>query len=409
MSGRREPAGIRAAKRLEGFGTTVFSEFSLLAQQHGAVNLGQGFPDFDGPEEVREAAVKALRTGLNQYAMGAGLPDLRQAVAEHASRFYGMAVDPDTMVSVTSGATEAIFDTLLALTDPGDEVILFEPFYDSYEASVRLAGATPRFVLLRPPDDAHGTWWYDRQELEDAFGPRTRLVVLNTPHNPTGKVFTPEELTHLRDLCVRHGVNVLSDEVYEHLVFAPLRHLRPATLEGLAERTVTISSAGKSFGFTGWKIGWAIAPPTLRKAVQAVHQFVTFASAAPLQAAVATALRLGDGYFSGFETDYRRKRDLLGQALKGAGLSTFTSEGTYFTMARVPDAFEGDDFAFCRFLTKEVGVAAIPPSAFYGEAHRVHGQRLVRFAFCKEDDTLRHAAERLSRLPEAISSRSGGC
>ncbi len=403
------PPKIRAARRVEGFGTTVFSEFSALAGAHGAVNLGQGFPDFDGPEEVREAAVRALRGGLNQYAMGAGLSDLRCAVAEHAARFYGMAVDPDTMVSVTSGATEALFDAILALTDPGDEVILFEPFYDSYEASVRLAGATPRFVLLRPPDPAHAHWWFDAQELEDAFGPKTRLVVLNTPHNPTGKVFTRAELELLRDLCDRHDVNVLSDEVYEHLVFAPASHLRPATLPGLGERCVTVSSAGKSFGFTGWKIGWAIAPPPLRAAVQGVHQFVTFASAAPLQAAVATALRLGDDYFRAFEADYRRKRDLLGRALASAGLSTFEAEGTYFTIAQLPDGFGGDDFAFCRFLTKEVGVAAIPPSAFYGQAHREHGQRLVRFAFCKRDDTLQQAAMRLAKLSEAISSRSAGC
>ncbi len=398
---------IRAADRVAGFGTTVFSEFSALAQAHRAVNLGQGFPDFDGPDEVREAAVEALRGGLNQYAVSSGSNELRSAIAEHSARFYGMTVDPQTMVTVTSGATEALFDAILALTDPGDEVILFEPFYDGYDAAVKLAGAVPRFVMLRPPDEGHRTWWFDPQELRDAFGPRTRLLVVNTPHNPTGKVYTREELFLIRDLCDAHGVNVLSDEVYEHLLYAPARHLRPATIEGLAERTVTVSSAGKSFSFTGWKIGWVIAPPKLRTAVQGVHQFVTFASASPLQAAVATALRLPDAFFARFAGEYLARRDFLVTALREAGLTAHAPEGTYFAMAELPSEFEGDDFAFCRWLTREIGVAAIPPSAFYGPAHRVHGQRFARFAFCKRDDTLRQAAERLRRLPEALAAQSG--
>ncbi|MFN7133397.1 MAG: aminotransferase class I/II-fold pyridoxal phosphate-dependent enzyme, partial [Myxococcales bacterium] len=356
---------IRTARRVAGFGTTVFSEFSALAQQHGAINLGQGFPDFEGPEEIREAAVHALRNGVNQYAMGAGAPELRRAIAEHSRRFYGMDVDPDTMVTVTSGATEAIFDTIVGLIDPGDEVVLFEPFYDSYDASVTMAGGVPRHVPLRPPDAAHPSWWFDEAELRAAFTPRTRLLVLNTPHNPTGKVFTLEELTLIGELCERHEVNVLSDEVYEHIAFAPARHVRPATLPAFANRTVTVSSAGKSFSFTGWKIGWIVAPPELRRAVQSAHQFITFASAAPLQAAVAHALRMPDGYFARLQADYTRKRDRLVAALAESGLRPFVPDGTYFAMADLSPLGFDDDFAFCRFLTTEVGVAAIPPSAFY--------------------------------------------
>ncbi len=387
------------AARLAGFGTTVFSEFSALAAKHGAVNLGQGFPDFEGPAEIKQAAIRAIEGGLNQYAVGAGAEDLRRAIAAHAHRFYRMEVDPATMITVTSGATEALFDAIIGLVDPGDEVVLFEPFYDSYEASVRMAGGIPRFVLLRPPDATHRTWWYDDAQLAEAFGPKTRLVIVNTPHNPTGKVFTREELTRIGELCVRHDAQILSDEVYEHLVFEPARHLRTATLPGLWERTVTVSSAGKTFSFTGWKVGWAIAPPPLRAAVQSAHQFVTFATAAPLQAAIAEALMLPDAYFLGLVEDYRRKRDFLLEALGRAGLKAYAPEGTYFAMADLEGTGFDDDVEFCRFLTREIGVAAIPPSGFYGADHRAHGRRLARFAFCKREDTLRAAAERLGTLP----------
>ena len=393
---------IRPAQRVARFGTTVFSEFSALALKHQAVNLGQGFPDFDGPEEIKRAAISAIERGVNQYAIGSGAEDLRRAIAEHAERFYGQQVDPATMVTVTSGATEAIYDTLQGLVDPGDEVILFEPFYDSYEASVVMAGATPRFVLLRPPDSGHRTWWFDPAELRAAFTAKTRMIVVNTPHNPTGKVFTRSELELIRDLCVEHDVLLLSDEVYEHLVFAPAKHLRPATIEGLSDRTVTVSSAGKTFSFTGWKIGWVIAPPMLRAAVQSAHQFVTFATSAPMQAATAQALRLPDAYFASLVEDYGRKRGLLLSALERAGLKAIAPEGTYFAMADLASTGFDDDFAFCRFLTEQVKVAAIPPSAFYGEAHRSHGQHLARFAFCKREETLTAAAQRLSGLPEAL-------
>ena len=397
---------IRPAQRVAGFGTTVFSEYSALAAKHGAVNLGQGFPDFDGPDEVKRAAVEAIEGGINQYAIGAGAEELRRAVAGHAGRFYGLDVDPSTMVTVTSGATEALFDAIQGLVDPGEEVILFEPFYDSYEASVRMAGAVPRFVLLRPPDAAHPTWWFEEGELREAFGPKTRVVVVNTPHNPTGKVYTRAELELLRDLCDERDAVVLSDEVYEHLVYPPASHLPPAAVPGLAERTVTVGSAGKTFSFTGWKVGWAIAAPPLRHAVQAAHQFVTFATAAPLQAAVARALRLPDAYFTSLVADYERRRELLASALAEAGFRSLPPEGTYFTMIEIPpSAGFADDDAFCRWLTTEAGVAAIPPSVFYSADHRAHGSRLARFAFCKREQTLRAAAERLAAVPRKLSDR----
>lgn len=391
-----------AAQRVTRFATTVFSEFSALAARHGAVNLGQGFPDFDGPAAIKEAAQRAIRDGGNQYAMGAGARELRVAIAEHSARFYGQTVDPDTMVTVTSGATEAILDTLLGLVDPGDEVVAFEPFYDSYDANITFVGATARFVPLRPPDADHAQWWFDRDEVRAAFNPRTRLLILNTPHNPTGKVFTRDELTFLGELCAEFDVKVLSDEVYEHLVFEPARHLRPATLPGLAERTVTVSSGGKTFSLTGWKVGWVIAPPPLRDAVQRAHQFVTFATAAPLQAAMAEALRLPDAYFTELTASYAAKRERLLTGLREAGLTAFAPEGSYFILADITRQGFADDVAFCRHLVSEVGVAAIPPSVFYGPAHRHLGQGLARFAFCKTEAVLDEAVR---RLRAGLSSR----
>ncbi|XXF81389.1 aminotransferase class I/II-fold pyridoxal phosphate-dependent enzyme [Myxococcaceae bacterium GXIMD 01537] len=384
-----------AAQRVARFGTTVFSEFSALAAKHAAMNLGQGFPDFDGPDVIKEAAQRAIRDGVNQYAPGVGARELRLAIAEHAARFYGQTVDPDTMVTVTSGATEAILDVLLGLVDPGDEVVAFEPFYDSYDANITFVGATARWVPLRPPDAAHATWWFDRDEVRAAFGPRTRLLILNTPHNPTGKVFTREELEFLGALCVEHDVKVLSDEVYEHIVFAPARHVRPATVPSLAERTVTVSSGGKSFSLTGWKVGWVIAPPALRDAVQRAHQFVTFATASPLQVAMAAALRLPDSYFEGLTAEYTGRRERLLAGLRAAGLPAHAPEGSYFILADISEQGFPDDVAFCRDLVARVGVAAIPPSVFYGPEHRNLGQRLARFAFCKTDAVLDEAVRRL--------------
>ena len=386
--------------RLARFGTSVFSEFSRLAAQHGAVNLGQGFPDFDGPREIAQAAIDAITGGVNQYAVGQGAPLLRAAIAAHSKRFYGQVVDPATEIGVTSGATEAIFDAVLALTNPGDEVVLFEPFYDSYLASVQLAHAVPRFVQLRAPDAAHASWWYDEGELSAAFSPRTRLVIVNTPHNPTGKLFTRAELEQIGELTRKAGAVLLSDEVYEHLVFDGGKHLRPATLPGFSDFTLTISSGGKTFSFTGWKIGWHLGRRELVTAVQKVHQWVTFCSAAPFQAAIAKGLELPDSYFEGFAQSYTQKRDFLARALERAGFEVLPCAGTYFLLARTDrHRRDGEDgLAFCRRLLIDHGIATIPTSVFHSPERAAHSQGLARFAFCKTQPVLEAAAERLDKL-----------
>ncbi len=385
------------AERVSAFGTTVFSEFSALAAQHGAVNLGQGFPDFDGPAEVKEAAIEAVRAGVNQYALGRGALALRMAIAEHSERFYSQPLDPESMITVTSGATEALLSAILGLVNRGEEVILFEPFYDSYEANVLMAEGIPRYVVLHPPDDRHSHWWFDFDELAALFNIRTKLIVINTPHNPTGKVFTRQEIEFIGQLCQRHQAIALCDEVYEHIVFPPARHVRMSTLPEFADRTLTVSSAGKTFSLTGWKIGWAIGPPPLQHALRQAHQFVTFATASPLQAGIACALRLPVRYFEQLEASYENKKRRLVSALAQASLHPIEPEGATFVMADTSSVGMGDDFAFCRFLTTQVGVAAIPPSAFYSDPHKHHGRRFARFAYCKTESVLDEAAARLAR------------
>lgn len=385
-------------QRVGHFGTTVFSEFSRLAVEHQAVNLGQGFPDFDGPEELKRRAVEAIERGPNQYAVGQGAPSLREAIAAHARRFYGLEVDPQREVVVTSGATEAIFDIVMAFVDPGDEVVLFEPFYDAYLASVQMAGGVPRFVRLRPPDARHDRWWIDAAELAAAFSERTRLVIVNTPHNPTGKCFEEAELSHIGALAARSGAVVLSDEVYEHLVYAGARHLPTASVPGLAERTLTVSSGGKTFSFTGWKVGWARGPEALVQAVQKAHQWVTFSTASPLQEAIAHGLSLPDAYFDRLRSDFSARRDRLAAALGDGGFEVLPCEAGTFLLART-DALRGpseDDRAFCRRLVAERRVVAIPPSVFYGPEHAAEARGLARFAFCKRTATLDEAARRLA-------------
>ena len=372
----------------------MFSEFSALAVRSGAVNLGQGFPDFDGPEVVREAAVAAVRGGQNQYAHGLGAPPLRQAISEHARRFLGLSVDPETEVVVTCGATEAIFDAVQGLVDPGEEVVAFQPVYDSYAASVAMAGGVLRPVTLRPPDATHRAWWFEPGELEEAFSPRTRLLLLNTPHNPTGKVFTARELEQVAAVVQRWNAVAVVDEVYGHLVYDGAEHRSLAGLPGMAERTLTVSSGAKTFGLTGWKVGWAMGPKVLRDAVLQAHQYVTFAVPSPLQHAVAAALRLPDAYFQELQADYARRRSKLLHALEQSGLTPWAPEGAYFACADVSGrAFEDDD-AFCRDLTTRVRVAAIPLSAFYVDRSRA--PCVARFAFCKADATLDEAARRLA-------------
>ena len=394
------------ATRVAAFGTTIFSEMSRLALEHNAVNLGQGFPDFDGPEVVKEAAIAAIRDGQNQYAVGIGQPALRRAITEHAQRFYAQSFDPDTEITVTSGATETLFAAIMGLVNPGDEVILLEPFYDSYPACVIMAGGVPRYVPLTPNPSpgaqnaaGEGHWAFDPGELAAAFNARTRVIMLNTPHNPTGRVFANDELRVIAELCQKWNVVAVSDEVYEHITFDGVRHVRLATLPGMRERTVTISSLGKTFSFTGWKIGWSLAPPDLTAAVRRAHQWITFATSTPMQAAAATALSLDDEFFQSLLISYQHKRDLLVNVLREAGLRVAVPQGTYFVMADFsPLGFDGDDVAFCKWLIREIGVVVIPPSVFFSDEHKAVARNWVRFAFCKKPETLELAAERLRRL-----------
>ena len=376
--------------RLQGFGTTIFAEMSALAQRTGAVNLGQGFPDTDGPAEVAEAAIAAIRAGHNQYPPGPGIPELRHAIAAHQRRFRGLTFDPDTEVLVTAGATEAVAATLLALLEVGDEVVVFEPYYDSYAACIAMAGAVRRPVTLRTPD-----YRFDPDRLRAAITPKTRLLLLNTPHNPTGKVFDRDELQLVADLCIEHDLVAVTDEVYEHLVFEG-EHVPLASLPGMRDRVVTISSAGKTFSFTGWKIGWVCAPPPLLAAVRTAKQFLTYVNGAPFQHAVAHALNLGDDYFAGFVADMRTKRDLLVAGLDAAGFRVFPPAGTYFVTVDITPFGETDGLAFCRSLPERCGVVAVPNVVFYDDV--AAGNPLVRFTFCKRPEVLEEACGRLAAL-----------
>ncbi|MEV6343409.1 pyridoxal phosphate-dependent aminotransferase [Actinoplanes sp. NPDC051851] len=375
------------------FGTTIFSEMSALAIRTGAVNLGQGFPDTDGPPEMLAAAAEALAAGANQYPPLPGIPALRQAIVAHDQRFWGLTTDPDTEVVVTAGATEAIAATILALCEPGDEVVCFEPYYDSYAAAITLAGAVRRPVTLRPGPD--GRYRFDEEALRAAFGPRTRLVLLNSPHNPTGKVFTPAELALIAELCREHRTYAVTDEVYEHLIFEG-EHVPLASLPGMRERTLRISSAGKTFSCTGWKIGWATGPAELVSAVQRVKQFLTFVNAGPLQPAVAVALGLPDAYFTGFTARLKANRDRLVEGLTAAGLGVLPSEGTYFVTADIRPLGGTDGVAFCRELPDRCGVVAVPTQVFYD--HQDAGRHLIRFAFCKRPEVIDEAVGRLKTL-----------
>ncbi|UOY00517.1 pyridoxal phosphate-dependent aminotransferase [Blastococcus sp. PRF04-17] len=385
--------------RLQGFGTTVFAEMSARAVATGSVNLGQGFPDYPGPPEVLEVARAAIGTAADQYPPGPGVPELRAAVAAHQQRFRGLAYDPDTEVLVTAGATEAISGALLALLDTGDEVVLFEPMYDCYAAGIAMAGGVPRPVPLRPPAAGSDRWTFDPAELRAAITPRTKLLLLNTPHNPTGKVFTEEELRLLAGHAIDDDLLVLTDEVYEHLVFGSARHVSIANLPGMRERTLVISSAGKTFNVTGWKVGWICGPAPLVTAVRTAKQFLTYVNAGPFQPAVAAGLGLPDAYFAQAAGDLEYRRDVLVAGLRDAGLPVISPEATYFATVDVrPLQPDGDGLAFCRALPERAGVVGIPTVVFYDPAHAVLGRHLVRFAFCKGDDVLAEAVERLRRL-----------
>lgn len=378
-------------QRMQGFGSTIFAEMTGLANEHGALNLGQGFPDTDGPQEILDAAKAAIDGGRNQYPPGPGVPELLDAIAAHQKRFYGIDLDPRREVLVTVGATEAIAAAILALCEPGDEVVTFEPYYDSYAASIALAGAVRRTSVLRFPDFA-----VDEASLRAAFSDRTRLVLLNTPHNPTGRVFTRDELELIASLVREHDAWVVTDEVYEHLVFDGLEHVPMATLPGMAERTLTISSAGKTFSVTGWKVGWISGPASAISAVRTVKQFLTYVGSGPFQPAVALGLGLGDEVYAGLSDSLSAKRDVLVTALRDIGLAVSVPQGTYFVVADVAPLGATDALTWCRELPSRAGVAGVPVSVFHDDAEAA--RTLVRFAFCKEDSVLREAAERLSAL-----------
>jgi N-succinyldiaminopimelate aminotransferase len=378
-------------RRLAGMGTTIFAEMSALATATGAVNLGQGFPDTDGPAGIARAAAEAVITGKgNQYPPGPGIPELRQAIAGHQERFYGLRYDPDTEVLVTAGATEAIAAALLALVEPGDEVIAFEPYYDSYQACIAMAGGVRVPVTLLPPD-----FRPDLAALRAAVTPRTRLILLNTPHNPTGAVFTRAELETVAALAREHDLLVVTDEVYEHLVYEG-EHIPISSLPGMRERTVTIGSAGKTFSFTGWKIGWVTASPELVTAVRTAKQFLTFVSGGPFQFAVAEALRSPDSYFTALRDRLRRGRDLLCAGLEKAGFDVYLPRGTYFVTTDIRPLGEDDGLRFCRELPERCGLVAVPNVVFYDSTDA--GRSQVRFAFCKRPEVLEEAVTRLARL-----------
>jgi len=376
--------------------STIFAEMSALALRTGAINLGQGFPDTDGPPSLLSDAAANIQGGINQYPPGIGIPELRSAVAEHQRRFYGLDVDPDAVL-VTTGATEAIASAVLAFCEPGDEVVTFQPYYDSYAATIALAGAELRAVALRPP-----SFGFDPDELRAAFSARTRLVLVNTPHNPTGAVFDREQLTLIGELAAEHDAVIVTDEVYEHMTYDGRPHVPMATLPGLAERTLTISSVGKTFSVTGWKVGWVHGPGELVSAVRAVKQFLTYVSGAPFQPAIAAALGLPDSFYTGLAADLQRKRDLLSNGLRDAGFTVFDTGGTYFVVTDVTALGFSDGAEFCWSLPERIGVAAVPVSVFCADPDL--GRSLVRFAFCKRDEVLTEAVSRLAALRSAVQA-----
>jgi N-succinyldiaminopimelate aminotransferase len=384
-------------ERMRAHSSTIFAEMSALALRTGAINLGQGFPDTDGPASLLSDAAANIQGGINQYPPGIGVPELRSAVAEHQRRFYGLDVDPDTVL-VTTGATEAIASAVLALCEPGDEVVTFQPYYDSYAATIALAGAQLRAVALRPDGTSFG---FDPDELRAAFSARTRVVLVNTPHNPTGTVFDRDQLTLIGELAAEHDAVVVTDEVYEHMLYDGRPHVPMASLPGMAERTLTISSVGKTFSVTGWKVGWIHGPGELVSAVRAVKQFLTYVSGAPFQPALAAALGLPDSFYADLAGDLQRKRDLLSGGLREAGFTVFDTAGTYFVVTDVTPLGFTDGAEFCWSLPERAGVAAVPVSVFCADPEL--GRSLVRFAFCKKDEVLTEAVSRLVAVRAGVS------
>ncbi|HZD79814.1 MAG TPA: aminotransferase class I/II-fold pyridoxal phosphate-dependent enzyme [Actinomycetota bacterium] len=379
---------LRPSRKASSFTESVIREMTRLAIAHDAINLSQGYPDFPAPMELKEAARQAIAEDINQYPITWGSFAFLEAIADKYRREYGMEVDPETMVCVTCGSTEAMIASMLGLLDPGDEVVLFSPFYENYCPDAILAGATPRYVTLSPPG-----WSFDREELAAAFTDRTRAIVINTPNNPTGKVFTREELEVIADLCLRHDVVVLTDEIYERILYDGHRHVPPATVQGLEDRTVTISALSKTYAVTGWRVGWTVAPPQLTAGIRAVHDFLTVAAAAPLQEAGVVALSLPEDFYRQQVQEYRDRRDLLMRILAETGFKAEAPQGAYYVMADVSHLGFADDVEAATRLTEDVGVAVVPGSSFFSRPEL--GRHLVRFAFCKRLETLEEAGRRL--------------
>jgi len=393
---------MRAAKRVlarrtEGFTESVIREMTRLNAVHAGINLAQGFPNFPAPSVVKDAAKRAIDADINQYAITWGSKSLRDALSRTYAELYGMSVDPETMLTVTCGATEAMISTLLAIVDPGDEVIVLEPFYENYGPDADIAGAKPIYVALRPPQNV-----FDPDELRAAFSPRTKAIIVNTPNNPTGRVFTRQELSLIAELCVEHDVVAITDEIYEHIRYEGA-HIPIATLPGMRDRTVTISGASKTFSVTGWRVGWIVAAPELTAGIRKVHDFVTVGAPAPLQEAVAVGLGLGRPYYDTLSSEYRARRDILVPALEKAGFSPRLPEGAYYVLCDITPFGFDDDTAFAHWLVSKVGVAGVPGSSFYSQ--RELGKHLIRFTFCKTDELLRDAAERLARTRELAERR----
>jgi aspartate/methionine/tyrosine aminotransferase len=381
----------RLSAKAAQFTESVIREMTRLALQHGAVNLSQGFPDFAAPAEIKRAAQEAIAADINQYAITWGAKSLRQAIAEKFERTGGFAIDPEREITVCCGSTEAMMSSMMAIINPGDEVVVFEPFYENYGPDAILSGAKPRFVKLHAPD-----WRFDPDELAGAFTSATKAIILNTPNNPTGKVFSRAELEEIRDLCVRWNAFAITDEIYEHMLYDGATHISMATLDGMRERTITINALSKTYSVTGWRVGWAIAPPEVSSAIRKVHDFLTVGAAAPLQEAGAAALKSPSSYYENLAKDYRARRDRLLGILTGAGFRCFKPHGAYYIMTDIAAFGFPDDVAFAKYLVKEIGVAAVPGSSFY--RNPADGRTHLRFTFCKTEKTFQAAAERLANL-----------
>lgn len=382
--------------RVERFTESVIREMTRQALLYNAVNLSQGFPDFPAPEELKRAAQEAIAADVNQYSITWGTKTLREAIARQMQEWQGIHVAPDREVTVCCGSTEAMISTLLAVCNPGDEIILFEPFYENYGPDAALAGAKPVYVKLRPPASEGGEWTFDEQELRAAFHAETKAIIVNTPNNPTGKVFSRKELELIRDLCVEFNVLAITDEIYEHIVFDGTRHISLAAIEGMRERTVTINSVSKTYSVTGWRVGWAVAPPEINDAIRKVHDFLTVGAPAPLQEASVVALALPASYYTQLAQNYQKRRDRIMHVLAGAGFRCFLPRGAYYVMTDISNFGFADDVAFARHLVREIGVAAVPGSSFYRDGRA--GSQQIRFAFCKKDETLNQGAVRLESL-----------